>query len=105
LETVELWIAILLTGASAGALTYLTHEFENWPRYAIGINSTIALLFICKDLWSWIRYESGNFEAFLDMLQTGNTPSTILGMAALKVALYSIGLTMGALYMHREYRF
>lgn len=104
MENAALLLLILLMGASAGGVTYLTHEYEGWSKWAIGVNAAVILMVTCKDLWSWVRYESGNFKAFLDMLATGVTPSMMLGMVAFKAITYVTGLTAGVLYMHREYR-
>ncbi|GAB6847575.1 hypothetical protein [Paraburkholderia kururiensis] len=105
MQTAELFVVVLLTGAIAGVVTYWTHEFENWKKWAIAANSAAIVLFASKDLWSWVRYESGSFNAFIDMLATGVTPSMMLGMAALKAVTYIVGLVAGALFARREYRF
>lgn len=105
MESVELFLAILFAGAAAGMIVYWTHEFEHWSKWAIGLNSAVIVLFASKDLWSLVRYESGNFEAFLDVLATGVTPSMMLGMAGLKAITYITGLIAGALFLRREYRF
>lgn len=105
MQTVELFVVILCTGVISGAFTYWTHELENWSKWAIGANAAAIALFTCKDLWSWIRYESGSFDAFIDMLATHITPSMMLGTAALKAVTYLTGLVAGAVWMRREYRF
>jgi hypothetical protein len=105
MANIEMFLAILFAGTAAGMIVYWTHEFENWSKWAIGLNCAVILLFTSKDLWSWLRYESGNFEAFLDALATGVTPSMMLGMAGLKAITYTTGLIAGALFLRREYRF